>query len=167
MSLQIELKIQRGIREAENELVEKMEEAFESQRGNLEESQFRNLLQVALSTESPEVVKNFLRYQVGRDDKWGRGKDSLAEAIVSHIQGFLSEKAKSITTDATAPEKANDVHMDLIRRYLGYGSRHLTWINKGQSESEADSSKSNSSKSVSAESKPSSPKPYKSKPFRS
>lgn len=166
MSLQTELKIQRGIREAENELVEEMEKAFECKRGNLEESQFRNLLQVALSTESPEVVKNFLRYQVGRDEKWGRGKDSLAEAIVDHIQDFLSKKARSITTDAAAPEKTNDVHMDLIRRYLGYGSRHLTWLKKGQDNSEADSSKSNSPKAVAVESKPS-PKPYKSKPFRS
>jgi hypothetical protein len=146
MSLQIELKIQRGIREAENELVEKMEEAFESQRGNLEESQFRNLLQVALSTESPEVVKNFLRYQVGRDEKWGRGKDSLAEAIVSHIHGFLNERAKAITTDAKAPGKINNVHMELIRRYLGYGSRHLTWLRKGKDTTESTSAKSSSPK---------------------
>lgn len=158
MSLQIELKIQRGIREVENELVKKMEEAFEAQHGKLEkleESQFRNVLQVALSTESPEVVKNFLRYQTGRDDKWGKGKDSLAEAIVSHIQGFLSERAKVITTDAKAPEKTNKVHMDLIRRYLGYGSRHLTWIRKGQGTPESATAKSNS------------PKPSLIKPFPS
>lgn len=133
MSLQVELNIQKGIREAENELVEKMEEAFNAQRGNLEESQFRNLLQVALNTNSPEVVKNFLRYQVGRDDKWGKGSGSLAEAIVSHIQGFLKERADAIAQTAKAPEKTNSVHMDLIRRYLGYGSRHLTYLRKGKS----------------------------------
>ena len=132
MSLQVELKIQRGIREVENELVEKMEEAFRARRGNLEESQFRNLLQVALSTDSPEVVKNFLRYQVGREDKWGKGADSLAEAIVSHIQGFLKERATTIAQAAGAPEKNNSVHMNLIRLYLGYGSRHLTYLKKGQ-----------------------------------
>jgi hypothetical protein len=156
MSLQVELNIQKGIRETEDELVKKMEEAFQTTYGNLEESQFRNLLQVALSTESPEVVKNFLRYQVGRDDKWGKGNGSLAEAIVSHIQGFLKDRANAIAQTAKAPEKTNTIHMDLIRRYLGYGSRHLTWIRKGQSSAKPDSAKTSSTKASSI--KPSSAK---------
>jgi hypothetical protein len=135
MSLQVELSIQRGIRAVEDKLVKEMEEAFKARYGNLEESQFRNLLQVALSTESPEVVKNFLRYQVGRDDKWGKGSGSLAEAIVSHIQGFLKEESGAIAHSAKAPEKSNTIHMELIRRYLGYGSRHLTYIRKGETQS--------------------------------
>lgn len=139
MSLQVELKIQRGIREVEDKLVMQMEKAFQSDYGNLEESQFRNLLQVALSTESPEVIKNFLRYQVGREGdkpnnkKWGKGSNSLAEAIVRDIQEFLRTEAKAIAQTASAPDQTNSIHIQLIRRYLGYGARHLKYLREGKS----------------------------------
>jgi hypothetical protein len=126
--LQIALKIQKEIRDYEDSLVSKIEDAFKKEYGQLDASQYQNLVQVALSSESPEVIKNFLRYQVGRDNKWGRGKDSLAEAIIIHIQGDLKSQATEIATAAGDPSKAKDVHIDLIRRYLGYGKRHLTWL---------------------------------------
>lgn len=72
---QIELKIQRGIRQAEDQLVIAIQDALDKTKyGNLEESQFRNLVRVADTTDSTEVIKNFLLYQVGRENKWGRGK---------------------------------------------------------------------------------------------
>lgn len=70
---QTSLKIQQQIRLLENELVIAIETALDNSnylktgKEKLEESQFRNLVQVADTTESPEVVKNFLLYQVGRD----------------------------------------------------------------------------------------------------
>ncbi len=141
MSLEIELKIQKGIRDAEDEIVVAIETALNEkkyiQSGNkeLEESQFRNLLNVATSTDSAEVVKNFLRYQVGRDEKWGRGEGSLAEAIVTDIQQLLKIKAEVIAKNAQVTNedlaaKTKEIHMDLIRRYLGYGSRHLVYKKK-------------------------------------
>lgn len=83
----VELKIQKEIRRNEDFLVLWIQDALDKKTsyGDLEESQFRNLVRVADTTDSPEVVKNFLRYQVGRDKKWGRGKDSLAERIVLDI----------------------------------------------------------------------------------
>ncbi|MFS8864482.1 hypothetical protein NW857_02550, partial [Synechococcus sp. H55.9] len=79
-----ELEIQRQIRLAEDELVARIQTALDNFKDldKLEEAQYRNLLHVAASTESSEVIKNFLRYQMGRDEKWGRGKNSLAEAII-------------------------------------------------------------------------------------
>jgi hypothetical protein len=141
MSLEVELRIQKGIRDAEDEIVIAIEQAFERDYAKsgtkaLEEAQFRNLLNVATSTDSSEVIKNFLRYQVGRDEKWGRGKGSLAEAIIDDIQKLLKTKAEAIATNAqvteSIPTKINDIHLDLIRRYLGYGSRHLVYKLKGQ-----------------------------------
>ncbi len=141
MSLETELRIQKGIRDAEDDIVHAIETAFEkdyvrSGSKALEESQFRNLLNVATSTDSSEVVKNFLRYQVGRDEKWGRGKGSLAEAIVEDIQVFLKNRANSIAVNANVIEgidaKTKEIHIDLIRRYLGYGSRHLVYQCKGK-----------------------------------
>jgi hypothetical protein len=142
MSLEVDLKIQKGIRDAEDEIVQAIELALEQKsygkkigdKNELQEAQFRNLLNVATSTDSSEVVKNFLRYQVGREEKWGRGANSLAEAIVTDIQGMLKNKAEAIAKNALVIEnvtaKTKEIHMDLIRRYLGYGSRYLVYKKK-------------------------------------
>lgn len=127
----IELQVQKGIREAEDELVRWIEDALDkgTREGQLEEAQFRNLLRVSETTTSSEVIKNFLRYQVGRDKKWGRGAGSLAERIIADIDGQLKSKAEDIKKKAgSSDEKA--IHIELIRRYLGYGSRRLVYLNK-------------------------------------
>jgi hypothetical protein len=126
--LEVQLKIQKGIRDYEDELVQKIEAAFNQKYGQLDPSQYQNLVQVALSTESSEVIKNFLRYQVGRDTKWGRGEGSLAEAIVKDIQGDLEKQAQAIANAAGDGSKKKAVHIELIRRYLGYGKRHLIYL---------------------------------------
>ena len=133
-----ELAIQRGIRQAEDSLVIGIEEALNtceyptSGRDKLEESQFRNLVRVADSTESPEVVKNFIRYQVGRERKWGRGEKSLAERIIQDIDGSLKASAQDIAEGAQEMGEKKRVWMELIRRYLGYGARHLRYLNSNR-----------------------------------
>jgi hypothetical protein len=131
--VQIELKIQQGIRQAEDNLVERIQEALDKKKfdyGDLEESQFRNLVRVSDTTDSAEVIKNFLMYQVGRDKKWGRGQKSLADRIIKDINE-LKEKAKEIANRSGSKE-INRIYLDLIRRYLGYGARYLTYLRKGQ-----------------------------------
>jgi hypothetical protein len=138
MTLAIELKIQKGIRNAEDEIVIAIETALNNSEGycGLEESQFRNLLNVATSTDSSEVVKNFLYYQMGRDKKWGRGDNSLAKTIIRDIEKLLKSRAVEIANNAKIVEdivgKTNAIHIELIRRYLGYGSRYLLYKNKGE-----------------------------------
>jgi len=133
-----ELEIQRGIRQAEDALVIAVEDALNtceyptSGRDKLEESQFRNLVRVADSTESPEVVKNFIRYQVGRERKWGRGEKSLAERIIRDIDGQLKNSAHDIVEAAQEKDEKKRVQMELIRRYLGYGARHLRYLNSNR-----------------------------------
>lgn len=131
---QVDLKIQKGIRQAEDKLVIWIQEALDeadypkSGHDKLEESQFRNLVRVSDTTESSEVVKNFLRYQVGREKKWGRGEKSLAERIITDINGNLKTKAQTIAKDAEGGN-TNEIHIELIRRYLGYGARYLKYLN--------------------------------------
>jgi hypothetical protein len=128
----IELQIQKGIRQAEDNLVIWIEDALENtQYGELEESQFRNLLRVSETTDSAEVIKNFIRYQVGRDRKWGRGNESLAERLIQDIDGNIKRGAQIITQSSQADFKP--IWLELIRRYLGYGVRHLTYLRKGRS----------------------------------
>lgn len=130
---QKQLKIQKGIRQAEDKLVSDIQDALDDKTsyGNLEESQFRNLLRVADSTESTEVIKNFLLYQVGRDKKWGKGKNSLAEKIINYISKDIQQKAKDIAKEAKSQE-INPIYLELTRRYLGYGARYLVYKNKGE-----------------------------------
>jgi hypothetical protein len=133
LSTKQQLKIQQGIRLAEDDLVIWIQKALDnrSSYGKLEESQFRNLVRVADTTESTEVIKNFLHYQVGRDDKWGKGKDSLAEKIVSDINIQIKERAKKIANSAKTDD-INSILLELTRRYLGYGARYLTYKLKGE-----------------------------------
>jgi len=127
----IELQVQKGIRQAEDNLVIWIQSALDNTKyGDLEESQFRNLLRVSDTTDSTEVIKNFLHYQVGRDKKWGRGKDSLAEKIVQDIDGSIKKTAQAIAESSKSDFKP--IWLELIRRYLGYGSRYLKYLKDGK-----------------------------------
>lgn len=134
LDAQKQLKIQKGIRQAEDKLVTSIQTALDDKNsyGNLEESQFRNLLRVSDTTESTEVIKNFLLYQLGRDKKWGTGKNSLAQKIIQDIDNELKTTAKSIAKDAQSDD-FNSIWIELTRRYLGYGARYLVYKNKGES----------------------------------
>ena len=123
------LEIQRGILKAEDDIVLAVQDALNKTTtyGNLEESQFRNLVRVADSTESTEAIKNFLRYQTGREKKWGRGENSLAENIIKDIDGQLKNLATNIATNANTGD-VKSIQIKLTRLYLGYGARHLKYL---------------------------------------
>ncbi|MEH2355030.1 hypothetical protein [Nostoc sp.] len=128
---QKELCKQKGIRQAEDELVTLIQDALDKTNyGDLEESQFRNLVRVSDTTESAEVIKNFIRYQVGRDKKWGKGKGSLAERIIADIDGNIKKNSQAIAECCQTDYKL--VWLELIRRYLGYGARHLKYLRDGK-----------------------------------
>jgi hypothetical protein len=135
---QKELKVQKGIRDVEDDLVKAIQKLLDdrSSYGDLEESQFRNLVRVSDTTESPEVIKNFLLYQLGRyassDRKWGRGQNSLAQKIIEDIDKLIKKKAEEIA-GAAKVDNSKPIHIELIRRYLGYGVRYLTYLRKGES----------------------------------
>ncbi|MDY6782168.1 MAG: hypothetical protein SW833_06380 [Cyanobacteriota bacterium] len=130
-----QLKIQQGIRQAEDFLVTWIQDALDNKKsyGKLEEAQFRNLVRVANTTESTKAIENFLRYQVGRDKKWGRGKDSLAEKIIQDIDGNIQDRAREIA-NTSKTEDIKSIWIELTRRYLGYGARYLTYKLKGESQ---------------------------------
>lgn len=127
----VELQVQRAIRQSEDDLVTWIQDALDTTKyGDLEESQFRNLVRVADTTDSAEVIKNFLRYQVGRDRKWGRGQESLAERIIQDIDGNIKKTSGIIAECSQIDFKP--IWLELIRRYLGYGSRHLKYLRDGK-----------------------------------
>ncbi len=125
-----ELQVQKAIRQTEDALVLWIVDALDKTRyGDLEESQFRNLVRVADTTDSAEVIKNFIRYQVGRDKKWGRGEESLATRLIQDIEGNI-KKAAGIIAECSQTD-FKPIWLELIRRYLGYGSRHLKYLKDG------------------------------------
>src|SRR4028118_619832 len=90
----VELQVQKAIRQTEDDLVTWIQDALDKTKyGDLEESQFRNLVRVSDTTDSAEVIKNFIRYQVGRDKKWGRGEESLATRLIQDIEGNIKKAA--------------------------------------------------------------------------
>jgi hypothetical protein len=126
-----QLKVQKAILQVEDDLVTWIQDALDNTNyGDLEESQFRNLVRVADTTESPEVIKNFLRYQVGRDKKWGRGDGSLAAKIIENIDSDIHKAAQKIADECETNLK--QIWIELIRRYLGYGARHLKYLRDGK-----------------------------------
>jgi hypothetical protein len=127
----VDLQVQRAIRQSEDDLVTWIQDALDKTKyGDLEESQFRNLVRVADTTDSAEVIKNFIRYQVGRDRKWGRGQESLAERIIQDIDGNIKKTSGIIAECSQIDFKP--IWLELIRRYLGYGSRHLKYLRDGK-----------------------------------
>lgn len=127
----IELEVQKSLRQVEDDIVIWIQDALDTTKyGDLEESQFRNLVRVSDTTDSAEVIKNFIRYQVGRDKKWGRGQESLAERIIQDIDGNIKKTAGIIAECSQVDFKP--IWLELIRRYLGYGSRHLKYLRDGQ-----------------------------------
>lgn len=127
---QKQLQVKKGIDQAEDDLVTWIQNALDQTKyGDLEESQFRNLVRVSDATESAEVIKNFIRYQVGRDKKWGRGKESLAEKIIEDIDGSIKKNAQIIAECCQTDFKP--IWLEMIRRYLGYGARHLKYKRDG------------------------------------
>ncbi|MEH2439928.1 hypothetical protein [Nostoc sp.] len=133
----VALKVQKAIRQAEDDLVIAIETALDNceyeaeGKDKLEESQFNNLLRVANTTDSAEVIKNFICYQVGRDKKWGRGQNSLAAQIIRDINIALNNKANQIVAENLGSSKYTKyIWIQLIRRYIGYGSRYLKYLNE-------------------------------------
>ncbi|HEX9736201.1 MAG TPA: hypothetical protein VGG06_29925 [Thermoanaerobaculia bacterium] len=98
------------------------------------DSQLRNLIAVANETESPAVVLNFIRYQIGRDSgqrSWGRehGGQSLGDRLIEDLQKGAVEQALArvpgVAEDKTLRQLAAIV---LIRQYLGFASRYLKYL---------------------------------------
>lgn len=104
------------------------------------QAQMRNLIAVALDTESPAVVANFIRYQIGRDARgkksWASGRPrKLGELFLDEIEsegGVVRRILADLAGDSAVPF-ASDLsrqlaRMELIRQFLGFVDRHLKYL---------------------------------------
>lgn len=108
-------------------------------RTAMEESQFRNLLNVALETSSVDVITNFIRYQIGRSPNvWGRGAKDFGPTLIRDIEtGEVYKAAEHIKQDLGQKVGADHVdevfqraYLRLTRLYLGYAMRVFYFCKK-------------------------------------
>ncbi|WP_322797700.1 hypothetical protein [Thermoflexus sp.] len=119
------------------ELAEEMKAAFKQEEGKQlsdkehKERQLRNIQGVAEQSTSWAEVELFIRYQAARKEI---PKEWAKHAI--QTLGGLKDIALKITHDALGThrdEVANRIHIELIRRVLGYTVWWHVWHAKGES----------------------------------
>jgi len=102
----------------------------------MEESQFRNVLNVAQETSSVDVITNFIRYQIGRTPwVWGTRATAFGPTLIRDIEDGAVRQAAQAVRDTvrdtlqarlqvdTPPEVFDHAYIRLTRLYLGYAMR--------------------------------------------
>lgn len=98
-------------------------------------SQLRNLIAVAMETDSPAVVLNFLRYQMGRDAKnpknWAlrQGGIQLGQRFIDAIHaGVVYQAVAEVPELEDGSLEKQLAHITLTRHFLGFASRYLKFL---------------------------------------
>jgi hypothetical protein len=122
------------------------------------QSQMRNLIAVALATESPAVVANFIRYQVGRDAKGKTRKGNswasypkdlkpprrLGQLFIEQMEeggGVIETEMATLSGQGDLfadPVSRQLARMELIRQFLGFVDRHLKFLSLQRSDDRRD-----------------------------
>jgi hypothetical protein len=103
--------------------------ASRSTKTNLENSQFRNLENLAYTTDKVSDITDLLKKSIGRDTKNQRwAKDKIGEELIGALDA-LRAKADEIVTNLhinlsnmTDPDLPRRVHLELCREFI----KHLT-----------------------------------------
>lgn len=111
---------------ADQTMSEQQVKKLKQWKTQLKLGQLNNLLGVALETDSPAVVTNWLRYQMGRrETKGGWGDSGLGDQVVKDIEE-LETSARQVAEKVfgnTSPDYLRQAHIALVRRYAGYLKR--------------------------------------------
>ncbi len=115
----------------------------------MRENQLRNVLDVALHTDSIEVVGNYIRYQIGRGGSWKSG--NFGENVITALGdgGQVHRIAKTVASGAyktlqeaevanklgkgTLPESKDlerEARVQLTRLFLGYLNRWFLYADR-------------------------------------
>lgn len=95
---------------------------------DMEVSQLRNLLNVAVTSRSREVVVNFIHYQIGRDkNRWHNFGHKVIGDLLGKVQELADKVVKAVMDqmpDAPEHERLpNTAYVRLMQLYLGYLNR--------------------------------------------
>lgn len=141
-TIQREIAIDKAIDDRLNEILRQMQQLVDNSRiwdSKMEVNQIQNLLAVAQETGSVEVVKNYIRYQIGRDNgaaSWRRRMGTGAvfgDQMIMELDK-LKETAGSLATLEGGQAEKNRIWMKLTRLYLGYLRRYFYYKKRGAQE---------------------------------
>ncbi|NTV65439.1 MAG: hypothetical protein HGA65_18155 [Oscillochloris sp.] len=132
LQLQLDLLLEQATVRQLNKIVRQASEAVLLLAGNrdMEVSQLRNLLSVAVESRSVEVVINFIRYQIARNSRaWGIERGSFGHRVIEDLrkplQGWTDAVLKEVTD--RHPDHAEGLRerasVRLMQLYLGYLNR--------------------------------------------
>lgn len=111
----------------------------------MEKSQIGNLLEVAMDTDSVELVKNFIQYQMGRDvggTTWR--SNAFGDNFVKAIDGELKTMARDLATKASErqdlgtftpaelAEATDAAWIGLVRHFIGQMNRYFYYQKEAQ-----------------------------------
>jgi hypothetical protein len=103
----------------------------------MEKNQLRNLLNVAVQSRSVEVVINFIRYQIARNESaWGKGPEDFGHQVIedirSAVKGFAATTVTEVQAHLAAAEQLGQAEAEALHQaayvrltqlYLGYLNR--------------------------------------------
>lgn len=113
---------------------------------SMRENQLRNVLDVALHTDSIEVVGNYIRYQIGRGGSWKSGNfgENVIAALgdggqVHRVAKKAAHRAHNKLQEAQKPgemklpelaELEKEARVKLTRLFLGYLNRWFLYADR-------------------------------------
>jgi hypothetical protein len=131
-----ELAVQQAIARQLDELIRAGSRNVKLLEGSeMKESQIRNALNVAATSQSIEEVTNFIRYQIGRDTRkltWARkaGGQSFGTAVIADIETGQVQRALEAVIREVPNADPVAVRSKLIALYLGYLNRCFIYADK-------------------------------------
>lgn len=90
----------------------------------VEEAQMRNVLEMAVASDSVKVLELFVQYQMGRK-KLPR---DFGNQLLQKISAELTNKANEISKNR--PEHTKEVLLRIVRLYIGYMNRYFVYRKK-------------------------------------
>ena len=129
--------IQHAVEQFTNEIIRRMRELVDETdvvKSRMEKHQIVNLLSVALETPSVELVKNFIRYQIGRDvSRTSWRKNDFGEKLVQALDELRDDaevmvRDRSIARhlgDEVQDQDIDELWIEMTRQYLGQLNRYF------------------------------------------
>jgi len=124
------------------EMARSLMENYFKNKHRLERKQLSNLVGVTGETRSVAVVTDFVRYQMGRDERrqnWRAGQPPFGQAILEQIDN-LKARAERLVNQATGqnltpPDRTVEVDRvwwTLVRRFAAYLEHSFVYYDKAQ-----------------------------------
>ncbi len=140
----MDVKLRNELKRVEGKLVREAETLLkgytwsELGKEDFGKSQLKNLQNIANQADAYEVVTNFIRYQIGRNQSKGwkllkpgtkpNENISFGEAVIESIEKTLKEKLLPLVSTQLDEQQQQQVQIELTRRLIGYLSRHFAYV---------------------------------------